>query len=174
MLDEKKIGLIPRIIVPGAMGPKEYAILVTDKRSIFILEVSSKAGVAGVLGGAIGAVVAQAATSRRTFDYDKSEPEVLATDPKNFAINHEGLEKLRMKKTMLGPVYKFNIEYKTQEGKGKKVKGQLVPPTVLWKQKKQEGQGRKVVYRDYAKKVQELYQRALPATALATVAEWTL
>ncbi len=172
--DEKKVGLIPRITVQGSLGPKDYAVLVTDRRSIFVLESSSKAGIAGAIGGVIGAAVAQAATSRRTFDYERSEPDVLATDPKNFVISHQFLEKIEMKKGMIGPIYRFNIEYKTQEGKGKKVKGQLVPPNELWRQRKQEGVPGRVVYHDYASKVQEVYQRALPATASATIVNWNL
>ena len=173
MLDEKKVGLIPRITVQGSLGPKEYAVLVTDKRSIFVLESSSKAGIAGAIGGAIGAAVAQAATSRRTFDYEHSEPDVLATDPKNLVVPHQSLEKIEVKKGMIGPIYRFKIEYRSQEGKGKKVKGQLVPPPELWRQRKKEGVPGKVVHHDYANKIQEVYQRALPPTASAIV-EWRL
>ena len=172
--DEKRVGLIPRVTVQGSLGPKQYAVLVTDKRSIFVLESSSKAGVAGALGGAIGAAVAHAATSRRTFDYENSDPDVLATDPKNFVILHQQLERIEMKKGVIGPVFRFNVEYRTEEGKGKKVKSQLIPPNELWKQRKQEGVKGGVVYRDYASKVQEVYQRALPATVSATIANWNL
>ena len=52
---EKKIGLIPKVVVASRMGPSEYALLITDKRSIFILEKSSKAGLAGAVGGVVGA-----------------------------------------------------------------------------------------------------------------------
>ncbi len=173
LLDEKKVGLIPKIVVPGRLGPREFAVLVTDKRSIFALESSSKAGV-GAAFGVIGAVVAAAATSRRTFDYEQIDPDLLATDPKNFVISHDSLERLELKKGLLGPIFRFNIEYRTAEGKGKKVKGQLVPPSALWKQKKQEGLGRKAIHYDYAKKVQDLYQRALPTAASAQLAAWKL
>lgn len=74
-MDEKRVGLIPRITIISSLGPKEYATLVTDKRSIFILESSSKAGLGGILGGAIGAAVAKAATSQRTYDYEQADPD---------------------------------------------------------------------------------------------------
>jgi hypothetical protein len=165
---------VPRITVQGSLGPKDYAVMVTDKRSIFVLESSSKAGIAGALGGAIGAAVAYAATSRRTFDYEHSDPDVLATDPKNFVIPHQSLEKFEIKKGMIGSIYSFKIEYTTLEGKGKKVKGQLIPPSELSKQKKQEGVAGGAVSRDYVGKVKELYQRALPATAIAAMADWDI
>jgi hypothetical protein len=174
MLDEKRMGLVPKITVQGALGPKDYAVLVTDKRSIFVLESSSKAGIAGAFGGVIGAAVASAATSRRTFDYENSDPDVLAGDSKNFVIPHQALEKFEVKKGMIGSIYRFTIEHRTPEGKGKKVKGQLIMPNELWKQKKQEGVTGGVANRDYAVKVRELYMRALPASTSATVMDWDL
>jgi hypothetical protein len=71
-LAEKKVGLIPRVIVASRMGPKEYALLVTDRRSILVLEKDSKAGLGAALGGSIGAAIAQAAANRKSFDYEKS------------------------------------------------------------------------------------------------------
>jgi hypothetical protein len=171
--DEKKVGLIPRLVLQGKLGPKEYAVLVTDKRSIFVQEISSKAGL-GAAFGVVGAVAASAATSRRTFDYEKEDPDLLATDPKNFVILHHALERLEMKKGMIGPIVRFNVEYRTADRKNKTVKGQLPPPITLWKQKKQEGERKEVTCLDYAKSVQDVYQRALPAVAFAEIADWKL
>lgn len=68
----------------------------------------------------------------------------------------------------------FTVEYRTLDGKNKKVKGQLAPPDQLAREKKQEGVSGKVVCYDYAKKVQEVYQTALPATAAAALTEWKI
>jgi hypothetical protein len=35
---EKKIGLIPRLWVQGKWGPQEWALFVTDQRTILVLE----------------------------------------------------------------------------------------------------------------------------------------
>ena len=156
------------------MGPKEYAAIITDKRSIFILEKSSKAGIAGALGGGIAAAIAQAAATRRTADYEQGDLGAFAADPKNMVIPHEALERIQVKKNFLGPIYRLNIQFKTIEEKSKKVKGHLTPPSEHTKQKKQEGLGRKQIHYGYAKKVQELYQRALPATASAQLADWRI
>ena len=158
--NERKVGLIPRLFVQGKWGPKEYALLVTDKRSILMLEKESKAGIGGALGGAAGALIAGAAKSR-SFDYGQADPQSLAMDGKNLTISHESLQGIRMKKRFIGPVYWLEFLYQTGEGKGKKVKGQLIPPGVHLKQRKQEGTGRKQIYYDYAKKVQDVYQNAL-------------
>src|SRR2546426_7414815 len=92
--DERKIGLIPRLVVAGKWGPKEYAILVTDKRSILVLEKESKAGIGGALGGAARALIASAADPRRCFDYNQMDPPNPAPDSKNLTITHEKLHKL--------------------------------------------------------------------------------
>jgi len=171
--DENKVGLIPRLIVEGKLGLKEYAVLVTDKRSIFVLGTNSKAGRGGVF-GVVGAMATGAATSRRTFDYEKEDPDLLATDPKNFVIQHHALERLEMKKGMIGSIVRFNIEYRTVDRKNKTVKARLAPPISVSKQNKQEGRRKEVVYLDYAKNVQDVYQRALPAVAFTELADWKL
>src|SRR2546428_7118586 len=60
---EKKIGLIPRLWVQGKWGPQEWALFVTDQRTILVLEKSSKAGLGGAF-GAVGAAVAAAVPSK--------------------------------------------------------------------------------------------------------------
>ncbi len=172
MRDENAAGLIPRVILQRLLGPKEYALLVTDRRSIFVHEVVSETGTGRVLGEAIGAAVVQAPTSGRTSAYEQPDPDILATDPKNFVIPHEWLERIEMKKSIMGPLYRFNIEYMTRSGKVKKVKGRLVPPAEMSRRRKQEGTERMMLYHDYARKFQEVYDRALPATASAAITEW--
>jgi len=90
--NERKVGLIPRLFVQGKWGPKEYALLVTDKRSILVLEKESKAGIGGALGGAAGALIAGAAAKSRSFDYGQADPQSLAMDGKNLTIPHESLQ----------------------------------------------------------------------------------
>jgi len=167
--DERKVGLIPRLVVAGKWGPKEYAILVTDKRTILVLEKESKSGIGGALGGAAGALIASAADRNRSFDYGQADPQSLATDPKNLTITHETLQRLLTKKRFIGPVYKLELHYHSNEGKGKKLKGFLMPPGVHVKQRKQEGIGRGQIYADYAKKLQEVYRNALSPPRFETV-----
>src|SRR2546422_531770 len=90
---EKKIGLIPKVVVASRMGPSEYALLITDKRSIFILEKSSKAGLAGAVGGVVGAAIAQAATTRKAFDYANESIDNFAINQNNIVVPHESLNR---------------------------------------------------------------------------------
>ncbi len=143
------------------MGPKEYALLVTDKRSILVLEKESKAGIAGALGGAAGVLIAQGLAKERSFDYTQADPQSLSMDSKNLTISHDVLQGLRMKKALIGPLFRFELQYKTTDGKDKKLKGQLAPPGAHVKQRKQEGRGKKQIYYDYAKSVQDVYRNAL-------------
>lgn len=160
--NENKIGLVPRLIVAGKWGPREYAVLVTDQRTILVLEKESKAGV-GAAFGAAGAIIAGAAAKSRSFDYSQLDPQSLAADTKNLAITHSALSSIRLKKRMIGPVYWMEFHYQSSEGKNKKFKGLLTPPGVHTKQRKSEGTDRKQIYYDYAKKAQDLYQTALSA-----------
>ncbi len=157
---EKKVALIPRVVLSGRMGMNEYALLVTDKQSVLVLEKSSKAGMAGAFGGVIAATIAEAAATRKTFDYEKESVEDLVRNPKNLAIPHEALETVKMKKLFLGPVYRMDVKYQAGT-KRKKLKAFLRPPVEHAKQRKSEGVGRKQIHYDYAKKVQDVYRQVL-------------
>jgi hypothetical protein len=166
---EKKIGLIPKVVVASRMGPSEYALLITDKRSIFILEKSSKAGLAGSVGGVVGAAIAQAAATRKTFDYANESIDNFAINPKNIVVPHDSLQSFRLKKAFLNPVYRMRIEYQHEKGKSKKLKTLLYPPSEHFKQRKQEGVGRKQIHYDYMSKVLDVYKQALSPARYETV-----
>jgi hypothetical protein len=151
------------------MGPKEYALLVTDKRSILVLEKDSKAGLAGALGGSVGAAVAHAVATRKSFDYEREDLQSFAANPKNLVIPHESLETIQLKKALLNPVYRMRVNYQTNENKRKKVNAFLRPPGELVKQQKQQGTSKKQIHLDYAKKVQEVYRQVLSPPRLETV-----
>jgi hypothetical protein len=166
---ERRIGLIPRVIVQGKWGPNEYALLITDKRSILVLEKGSKAGVAGALGGAVGAAIASAASSRKSFDYENENPESFAINPKNVVIPHDSLLSIQLKKGFLGPIIRMQVKYQDQKMKGKTIKGFLNPPGEHVKQKKSEGGEKKQIFYDYAKKVDDVYKQALSPPRYSTV-----
>lgn len=77
-LEEKKIALIPNVVGQEALGPKNYGILITNERSIFVLQRSSKAMIGGIIGGAIGAAVMGSVAAEREVDYLHTPIEILA------------------------------------------------------------------------------------------------
>ncbi len=160
-MDEKKIALIPKVVIAGAMGPKEYGLLLTDQRAIFVLESASKAGIGGALGGAIGAVIADAMSGdRKTVDYLGCDPAVLAQDEKNMCIPHASIQSLRLKKSFSG--YHLKVEYTNQLGKTKKVDATLVIPSELAAQRKAEGVKNKAALEEYAQRARQALELALP------------
>ncbi len=148
---EKKIGLIPRLWVQGKWGPQEWALFVTDQRTILVLEKSSKAGLGGAF-GAVGAAIAAAATSQaRSFDYSQMDVNALASDPKNMVIPHNMLRGIRMKKKMIGSAYELELQYQNTEGKGKDFKGALLPPDIVVKNRKNQGEDKGQIFLDYTR-----------------------
>jgi hypothetical protein len=167
--DERKIALIPKVVVTSRMGPKEYALLVTNARSILVLEKDSKAGLAGMAGGVIGSAIAQAAATRKTFDYEKGDLQWFAANPKNLIIPHQAMEKIKMKKAFLNPVYRMQVHYRTAVNDRKKINAFLRPPGELVSQQKAQGLGRGQIHLDYARKVQEVYRQVLSPPHFETV-----
>jgi hypothetical protein len=161
--NEKKIGLIPRIWVQGKWGPQDWAVFVTDQRTILVLEKSSKAGLGGAF-GAVGAAIAAAASSgRRDFDYSQVDANALAADPKNMVIPHESLRGIRMKKKMIGASYELELQYQNPEGKNKDFKGALLPPDIVVQNRKAQGEDKDQIFSDYTRNAVSLFQNALSA-----------
>jgi len=169
---ERRIGLIPKVLVNGALGPKEYGVLVTDQRTIFVLERKTNAAIGGAVGGIIGAIIADALTSsERTFDYENDDMQKLVVDEKNIVVPHSQLQSIRLKRGISG--CSLRMEYSDSAGKRRKVKAILSPPTDLVARRKKEGVKSKVVLADYARGAQNVYERALPAS-IAQIGEWRI
>lgn len=171
-MDERKVGLIPYLVVPGAMGMKEYGVLLTDRQTIFVLEKKSSAGMGYAIGGVIGAAIANAASTRRAVDYENTPPEMLASDPKNIAVPHEAVNTLRLKRSF-GGSYGLQLEYTDPAGKRRKVQALVSPPPELVKQQRAAGVKAKDATAAYAGKVREAFLAALPPTVAART-EWLL
>lgn len=159
-MEERKIALIPRVVVAGAMGPKDYALLLTSSRSIFVLENASKAGVAGVLGGALGAAVVEAMSQKKCVDYSQADPAALAADEKNICIPHASVKGLELKKKWSG--YHLRLRYADASGKERKVVGTLAMPEELETRMRAEGVKPAVALEDYAKMARKAIETAMP------------
>jgi TPP-dependent 2-oxoacid decarboxylase len=146
----------------GAMGPKEYGVLLTDRRTIFVLERVSKAALVGVIGDAL-------ITDKKSVDYSGDDLEKLASDEKNITIQHHDIERIKMKKSLTS--YTLVIEHKGVARKRKNVKAYLVPPQELVNEKTKSGMKKKQVIEEYAKSVKRAFEAALPPM-VAEEGEW--
>ncbi len=136
-------------------------MFVTDQRTILVLEKSSKAGLGGAF-GVVGAAIAAAATSQgRSFDYSQMDANSLAADPKNVVIPHNMLGGIRMKKRRIGPSYELELFYQNSEGKNKDFNGSLLPPDIVVKSRKNQGEDKDQIYLDYTRNAIGLFRNAL-------------
>jgi hypothetical protein len=166
---EKKIGLIPKVIIQRAIGPQEYALLLTDMRSIFILEKKSYATVNYLLGGVAGMMAGSLLTPRKTSDYSHIDVEQITQNKENISILHSQIQHIQIKKS-LGSPYTLFLEYTdTETLKNKKIRMYLIPPEELLVLKKNEGMKEKTILQDYVQKAQEALKQSLPQSVLLNV-----
>jgi len=169
-MEERKIGLVPKVQGQSMGGVREYGLLVTDKRSIFVMELKDSTGLGYSIGGIIGAAIAASARTRRTFDYDTANPDVLGGMPDNVVIHHDAIESLRFKFGALGNFIQF--KFRTADGKTRKFQVSLFPKKEYFLERKNMGKGRREAIGEYANEVQTLYRRALPL-ATTTKVVWS-
>src|SRR5207245_6196057 len=86
---ERKVALVHRVIVPDKDYPKEYAILVTDRRSIFIRQRKTRSSF--VLRGEMryGTALVTDVEPKTLEDYEQTSLESLTADSAQLTVTHE-------------------------------------------------------------------------------------
>lgn len=165
---EKRLALIPRVVMKGAMGPKDYGLILTDQRAIFVLEKASKAALLGVLGDAL-------LTDKKVVDYEGQDLESLARDEKNISVPHASIDAIELKRGFssytMSQMFTLLLDYKDGTGKTRSVKAFLNPPDSLVQAKSAQGQPKKAVLEEYAKNARKALEQALPP-AVAQKGKW--
>src|SRR5690242_3201867 len=94
---EKRLALVHRVLVPDKEYPREYAILVTDKRSIFILQPKTRRTF--ILRGEMkyGTALVTDVALKSLADYEQTSLETLTTDSQNIAVPHQSITSFAMK-----------------------------------------------------------------------------
>jgi hypothetical protein len=180
--EESRLALIHRVLVPSEPYPKEYAILVTDRRSIFIRQAKTRSGF--VLRGEMryGTALVTDVVPRTLEDYAHTAVDSLATEVGNFAVPHESVVSFTMRKdehefrltdlfvrlTMRRQgetfqVYSFELDRQTgPSGRDARVTFYAVPLGAYVKPRRQT-KNRETILREYALDVLETFQKVLPA-----------
>ena len=176
---ERKLALLHRVIVPDKDYPKEYAILVTDRRSIFIRQKKTRSSF--VLRGEMryGTALVTDVQPKTLEDYEKTSLKSLATDASNIAIPHDTVISLVMTKgepnfrlqdlfiwlTMKRQGHKFNVydfemNYRDSGNQETKLRFYMVPLGVYFKPRRQT-QTRETILREYAMDALQIFQKVL-------------
>ena len=183
-IPEKRLALVHSVLIPDADYSKEYAILVTDQRSIFIRQAKTRSSF--WLRGEIrwGTALVTDATPKTLQDYENTNLESLSSDPSNFAIPHQSMVSLVVKRdkptfraseffvkwTMqrqkeIFQVYNFEITYVNASNEKDRIKFYAVPLGAYFKPKRQT-QTRETILREYAEDIAETYRAILPAESI--------
>src|SRR5438105_4401533 len=179
-VSERKLALVHRVIVPDKDYPKEYALLVTDRRSIFIRQKKTRSSF--VLRGEMryGTALVTDVQPMTLEDYEQTSLESLAADASNIAIPHDAVISLLMTKgepnfrlrdffvwlTMRRQghkfsVYDFEMNYRDSGNQDTKLRFRMVPLGVYFKARR-ETQTRETILREYAMDALQVFQKVLP------------
>jgi hypothetical protein len=172
--------------MPDKDYPKEYTILVTDRRSIFIRQRKTRSSF--VLRGEMryGTALVTDVQPKTLEDYGNIGPESLATDASNIAVPHDAVISLVMTKgepnfrlqdlfiwlTMRRQghkfhVYNFEINYRDSANQETKIRFYMVPLGVYFKPRRQT-ETREVILRDYAMDALQIFREILPARVISS------
>ncbi len=178
---EKRLALVHRVIIPDEDYPKEYAILLTNRRLVFIRQEKTRRPFVLRYEMKIGTALVTDVVPKVLEDYAQTSMESLAADTANIVIPLERIEsfvmgadelKRRRRDFMLWfvmnrqkeifQVYNFQIAYSAEGDKSNRLKFYAVPLGAYFKPRRLT-QTREAVLREYAESVLEALREAIPA-----------
>jgi hypothetical protein len=177
---ERRLALIHRVLVPSEDYPKGYAILVTDRRSVFIRQAKTRS--AFVLRGEMryGTALVTDVVPKTLEDYQRTSLDNLAAGDENLSVPHDSVTSLVMGKDELEfrlrdlfvwltmrrqgetfQVYNFQMDWRTSSGRDARIRFYAVPLGMYFKPRRQT-KSRETILREYALDVLETFQEVLP------------
>jgi len=183
---EKRLALIHRVIVPDKESPKEYAVLVTDRRCIFIRQKSTRGNFWLRREMSYGTAIITDVGQKTLEDYERTSPDSLTLDASNLTVSHEEIVSLALKKeeqkhrkydffvrlTMrmqkeVFQVYDFEMVYRPSPNSETTTKFYMVPLGAYFKPRRRT-QTREEILREYATDARGSFQKVLPAKIVAS------
>ncbi len=180
-LAERRLALIHRVIAPDRKYPAEYAILVTDTRSIFMRQRKTRSSywLRGEM--KFGTALVTDVIPKTLEDYEQTSLDALTVHPANITVPHETVVSLVMGKeepefrareffvwlTMRRQGHRFqvyNFQMKCQQSQklDTLIKFYMVPLGAYFKPERQT-KSRETILREYAIEALEMFQKVLPA-----------
>ncbi len=184
VIQDKRLALIHRVIMPDKEYPKEYAILVTDSRSIFIRQKKTRSSF--VLRGEMryGTALVTDVLPATLEEYDQSSLESLMADGENLTVQHEavislvmrmGEPKFRLQDLFIWltmrrqgqrfGVYDLEMKYRQSPNEVGEIRFYMVPLGAYFKPKRVT-ETRDTILQDYAMNALRIFQQVLPATKI--------
>jgi hypothetical protein len=186
VIQEKRLALIHRVIVPDEEYPKEYAVLVTDSQSIFILQKKTRGNFWLRREMSYGTALITDVVPKTIEDYQQTSLESLTADGANINVPHEAVISLALKKEVQKPraydflvrltmrmqreefqVYDFEMNYRQAPSSQVMIKFYMVPLGAYFKPRRQT-QTRETVLREYATDALEIFRKVLPTKIMSS------
>ena len=186
IVPEIRLALIHRVIVPDEEYPKEYAILVTDQRSIFIRQEKTRSSFVLRQEMRIGTALVTDVIPKSLEDYQETSLQTLTADSRNLTVPHDAVTSLAMKadefehrkrdffvrmvmkrQKEIFQVYNFEMNYWQNSDRKVGIRFYAVPLGVYFKPRRQT-QTREAILRDYAMDVLQIFREVLPARVISS------
>jgi hypothetical protein len=175
--EEKRLHLIHRVLVPDKECPKEYALLVTDRRTIFLRQEKTRKSF--WLRGEMkwGTALVTDVMPKTLEDYGNSTLEALVENKENLEVPHDSVTELQLKRgdpshgqteffwlslrQKQVPVFDFTMKFRDSNHGGREISFYMVPLGMYFKPRRLV-KTRETILREYAMDALRLFQEVLP------------
>ena len=184
VVPERRLALIHRVIIPDEQYPKEYSILVTHQRSIFIHQEKTRSSFVLRQEIRIGTALVTDVIPKALEDYEETSLQTLTADSRNLTVPHDAVTSLVMKadkfeyrkrdffvrivmkrQKEIFQVYNFEMNYWQSPDRKVAIRFYAVPLGMYFKPRRQT-QTRETILREYAADALQIFREVLPTTII--------
>jgi hypothetical protein len=183
---ERRLALIHRVMVPDDEYPKEYAVLVTNRRTIFIRQKKTRGNFWLRREMSYGTALITDVVPKTMEDYEQTSLESLVADRSNLVVPHGAVISLALMKEVQKPrrydffvrltmrmqkeqfqVYDFEMKYWQSPSSKIMIKFYMVPLGAYFKSRRQS-QTREAILQEYATDALGIFQTVLSAKIVSS------
>jgi hypothetical protein len=144
---ERRVEVIPRALIARGRSPREYAVVLTDLRTVFV----ERAG-----GGALGRL-----GGGKSADPWKDDVSALAAQKGSIVVPHSSLRRLGIRKGDKG-AFRIEMMHEPEGAISETIEAVLLPPDQLFDDGKKQGKSRDEVVQAYVEAARVALEKSIP------------
>src|SRR6266705_2203830 len=161
VVPERRLALIHRVVVPDEEYPKEYSILVTDQRSIFIRQEKTRSSFVLRQEMRIGTAHVTDVIPKALEDYEETSLQTLKADKFEYRKRDFFVRIVMKRQKEIFQVYNFEMNYWQSPDRKVAIRFYAVPLGMYFKPRRQP-QTRETILREYAADTLQIFREVLP------------
>lgn len=154
-MTERAVAVFPGVAFPQMLGVQFYALVLTNRRSLFVREGGDRLLVTNLLGD-------RAAGRVDTGRGEGANLEALAEEERNRSVEHDALRRIRLRRRTFR--IDLRLDYRPEAGRAERLRVQILPPKAFVERHRGAAGRKGKAFEAYAAMIRDGYEEVLPSS----------